>query len=78
MLGIILGGGIGTRLYPLMKKRAKLAVPLGANYKLAEIGRLAKRLAETGNEDGLQMVGRRRHWASRVGGWISNLGILKF
>ena len=53
MLGIILGGGIGTRLYPLMKKRAKQAVPLGANYKLAEIGRLAKRLAETGNEDGL-------------------------
>ncbi|KAG2583224.1 hypothetical protein PVAP13_6KG154700 [Panicum virgatum] len=29
VLGIILGGGAGTRLYPLTKKRAKPAVPLG-------------------------------------------------
>jgi hypothetical protein len=28
VLGIILGGGAGTRLYPLTKKRAKPAVPL--------------------------------------------------
>ncbi|XWS36662.1 hypothetical protein CRYUN_Cryun20dG0104500 [Craigia yunnanensis] len=36
-LGIILGGGAGTRLYPLTKKRAKPAVPLGANYRLIDI-----------------------------------------
>jgi hypothetical protein len=28
VLGVILGGGAGTRLYPLTKKRAKPAVPL--------------------------------------------------
>ncbi|CAL5348378.1 unnamed protein product [Camellia sinensis] len=34
VLGIILGG---ARLYPLTKKRTKLAVPLGANYHLIDI-----------------------------------------
>ena len=29
--------GTGTRLYLLTKKRAKLAVPLGANYRLIDI-----------------------------------------
>ena len=37
MLGIILGGGAGSRLYPLTKTRAKPAVPLGANYRLIDI-----------------------------------------
>jgi len=37
VLGIILGGGAGTRLYPLTKKRAKPAVPLGCNYRLIDI-----------------------------------------
>jgi len=37
VLGIILGGGAGTRLYPLTKKRAKPAVPLGANFRLIDI-----------------------------------------
>lgn len=37
VLGIILGGGAGSRLYPLTKKRAKPAVPLGANYRLIDI-----------------------------------------
>ena len=32
VLAIILGGGAGTRLYPLTKLRAKPAVPLGAKY----------------------------------------------
>ena len=37
VLSIILGGGAGTRLYPLTKKRAKPAVPLGGNYRLIDI-----------------------------------------
>ena len=37
VLAIILGGGAGSRLYPLTKKRAKPAVPLGANYRLIDI-----------------------------------------
>lgn len=37
VLGVILGGGAGTRLYPLTKARAKPAVPLGANYRLIDI-----------------------------------------
>ncbi|XP_061360530.1 glucose-1-phosphate adenylyltransferase small subunit 2, chloroplastic-like [Gastrolobium bilobum] len=37
VLGIILGGGAGTRLYPLTKKWAKPIVPLGANYRLIDI-----------------------------------------
>ncbi|KAM5576207.1 hypothetical protein ABKV19_007200 [Rosa sericea] len=37
VLGIILGGGAGTRLYPLTKKRTKPVVPLGVNYKLIDI-----------------------------------------
>jgi glucose-1-phosphate adenylyltransferase len=36
-LGIILGGGAGTRLYPLTKLRAKPAVPVGAKYRLIDI-----------------------------------------
>lgn len=37
VLGLILGGGRGTRLYPLTKKRAKPAVPLGGKYRLIDI-----------------------------------------
>ena len=37
VLGIILGGGAGTRLYPLTKLRAKPAVPLGSKYRLIDI-----------------------------------------
>jgi len=37
VLAIILGGGVGTRLYPLTKLRAKPAVPLGAKYRLIDI-----------------------------------------
>jgi glucose-1-phosphate adenylyltransferase len=37
VLGIILGGGAGTRLYPLTKLRAKPAVPLGAKYRLIDV-----------------------------------------
>ena len=36
-LAIILGGGAGTRLYPLTRLRAKPAVPLGAKYRLIDI-----------------------------------------
>ena len=36
-LGIIMGGGAGTRLYPLTKDRSKPAVPLGGKYRLVDI-----------------------------------------
>jgi glucose-1-phosphate adenylyltransferase len=36
-LSIILGGGRGTRLYPLTKLRAKPAVPLAGRYRLIDI-----------------------------------------
>lgn len=37
VLTIILGGGKGTRLYPLTKSRAKPAVPFGSKYRLVDI-----------------------------------------
>ena len=36
-LAIIMGGGAGTRLYPLTKDRAKPAVPLAGKYRLVDI-----------------------------------------
>ncbi len=37
VLSIILGGGKGTRLYPLTKERAKPAVPFAGKYRLVDI-----------------------------------------
>mmetsp|Transcript_13575 Transcript_13575/g.26007 ORF Transcript_13575/g.26007 Transcript_13575/m.26007 type:complete len:526 (-) Transcript_13575:274-1851(-) len=37
VLAIILGGGAGSRLYPLTKKRAKPAVPIGGAYRLIDV-----------------------------------------
>lgn len=37
VVGLILGGGKGTRLFPLTEKRSKPAVPLGAKYRLIDI-----------------------------------------
>ena len=37
VLTLVLGGGRGTRLYPLTKYRSKPAVPLGAKYRLIDI-----------------------------------------
>jgi glucose-1-phosphate adenylyltransferase len=37
VLTIVLGGGKGTRLYPLTMNRAKPAVPFGAKYRLVDI-----------------------------------------
>ena len=37
ILAVILGGGRGTRLYPLTKLRAKPAVPIAGKYRLIDI-----------------------------------------
>ncbi len=37
VLGLIMGGGQGSRLYPLTKLRAKPAVPLAGKYRLIDI-----------------------------------------
>lgn len=36
-LAIIMGGGAGTRLFPLTKERAKPAVPIAGKYRLVDI-----------------------------------------
>ncbi|MEM1059390.1 MAG: glucose-1-phosphate adenylyltransferase [Verrucomicrobiota bacterium] len=37
VISIVLGGGAGTRLFPLTKDRAKPAVPLAGKYRLVDI-----------------------------------------
>lgn len=37
MMVLILGGGAGTRLFPLTSKRSKPAVPIGGKYRLIDI-----------------------------------------
>jgi glucose-1-phosphate adenylyltransferase len=37
VLSIVLGGGKGTRLFPLTKDRAKPAVPFGGKYRIVDI-----------------------------------------
>jgi glucose-1-phosphate adenylyltransferase len=37
VLSIVMGGGKGTRLFPLTKERAKPAVPFGGKYRLVDI-----------------------------------------
>ena len=37
MVALILGGGAGTRLYPLTEQRSKPAVPVGGKYRLIDI-----------------------------------------
>src|SRR5438093_3051413 len=37
ILSVILGGGAGTRLYPLTSSRSKPAVPIAGKYRLVDI-----------------------------------------
>lgn len=37
LLAVILGGGAGTRLFPLTQRRSKPAVPLGGKYRLIDV-----------------------------------------
>src|SRR5947207_2267745 len=37
VLSVVLGGGAGTRLFPLTKERAKPAVPLAGKYRIVDI-----------------------------------------
>ena len=37
LTAVVLGGGVGRRLYPLTRNRAKPAVPLAGNYRLIDV-----------------------------------------
>jgi glucose-1-phosphate adenylyltransferase len=37
VLAVILGGGVGKRLYPLTKQRSKPAVPIAGKYRLIDV-----------------------------------------
>lgn len=37
ILGLIMGGGVGKRLYPLTKQRSKPAVPIAGKYRLVDV-----------------------------------------
>src|SRR5512139_2676183 len=37
VLAVILGGGVGKRLYPLTRQRAKPAVPIAGKYRLIDV-----------------------------------------
>nr|HPH18886.1 sugar phosphate nucleotidyltransferase [Haliscomenobacter sp.] len=37
MIALILGGGSGSRLYPLTEQRSKPAVPIAGKYRLIDI-----------------------------------------
>src|SRR5918911_1547234 len=37
VLSVVMGGGQGTRLFPLTKERAKPAVPLAGKYRIVDI-----------------------------------------
>jgi glucose-1-phosphate adenylyltransferase len=37
VLAVVMGGGAGTRLFPLTKERAKPAVPIGGKYRLVDV-----------------------------------------
>ncbi|HCT52807.1 MAG TPA: glucose-1-phosphate adenylyltransferase, partial [Balneola sp.] len=37
VMAVILGGGRGTRLFPLTDQRSKPAVPIGGKYRLVDI-----------------------------------------
>ena len=40
ILGLIMGGGRGSRLYPLTKQRSKPAVPIAGKYRHSRFGAL--------------------------------------
>jgi ADP-glucose pyrophosphorylase len=37
VIAVVLGGGRGTRLYPLTKLRTKPAIPIGGKYRLLDV-----------------------------------------
>ena len=37
IISLILGGGAGSRLFPLTEQRSKPAVPIGGKYRLIDI-----------------------------------------
>ncbi|MFH0853186.1 MAG: sugar phosphate nucleotidyltransferase, partial [bacterium] len=37
VLAIVLAGGSGTRIEPLVRRRAKAAIPFGATHRLIDV-----------------------------------------
>ena len=37
VIGVILGGGRGSRLFPLTLNRSKPAVPIGGKYRIIDV-----------------------------------------
>ena len=68
VLGLIMGGGRGTRLYPLVRDRSKPAAPIAGKYRLIGIpisncihaGIHGARMSQALVADGRRLPDRRR------------------
>ncbi len=64
VLGVIMGGGKGTRLHPLTKMRSKPAVPIAGKYRLIDIpisNCINSGIYPRRDPDAVQLVSLHRH-----------------